>query len=163
MEYSGGLVIFSCTLIFAKNSVIHWVDYNPNEYQCLLRIKTLLLNGITPKCRTHQSPRQTNRRTDKSLTLRADDARCKLSCWLVAVDGSVTLTLAERHLIASALDAAQHHLCHIAAIPVPGFLGVEVVWIRGDSQLVRWAHASLYSPSQNQWEVLKKLITSADK
>lgn len=154
---------------------MHWVDYIVNNivYSVLRHCYEMMspqkkcVERMTRQYRTRQSPRQRNRPRGKSLTLRADHARCKLSRWLVAVDGSVTLTLAERHLIASALDAAQHHLCHIAAIPVPGFLGEGVVWdrMRADGQLLRWAHASLHSVQtvKTNGKYYKTSSTSADK
>lgn len=56
------------------------------------------------------------------LTLRADDSGCKLRRRLLAADGFVTLALAQRYLVSRALHAAHHHLRHVAAVPVPGFL-----------------------------------------
>lgn len=57
-----------------------------------------------------------------SLTLRADDSCCKPGRALLAADGFVMRTLAQRRLAARALDAAHHHVGHVAAVPVPGFL-----------------------------------------
>lgn len=57
-----------------------------------------------------------------SLTLGADDSRCKPGRALLAADGFVMRTLAQRHLAARALHAAHHHVGHVAAVPVPGFL-----------------------------------------
>lgn len=58
-----------------------------------------------------------------SLTLRADDSCCKPGRALLTAHSFVMGTLAQRRLAPRALHAAQRHLCHVAAVPVPGFLG----------------------------------------
>ncbi len=59
----------------------------------------------------------------RGLTFWADN-----SCWeacgcFLAVDCSVVLALAERHLIACTFHSTHSHLCHITAVPIPRFLG----------------------------------------
>lgn len=60
-------------------------------------------------------------------TLRADDSRCKLWHRSLAADRFVMLAVAQRHLVSRALHTAHDHICHVTAVPVPGFL--------------RWGHA----------------------
>lgn len=60
------------------------------------------------------------------LTLRADDSGCKPGRALLTAQRLVMATLAQRRLTARALHAAHRHLRHVAAVPVPGFLGSRV-------------------------------------
>ena len=57
-----------------------------------------------------------------SRTFRADDSSCELGRGFLTAHGFVPLTVAQGHLRAGTFQPAQHHLCHIAAVPVPRFL-----------------------------------------
>lgn len=62
-----------------------------------------------------------------ALTLRADDACGEARARVPAAQAAaVVLAVAQGHLVASALHTAQHHLRHVAGIPVPCLLG----WVR---------------------------------
>lgn len=62
------------------------------------------------------------------------------------------LALAHRHLAARALHAAHQHLRHVAAVPVPGFLGFRVyttgnndsVWWKGGEKQMAMSHCWLH-------------------
>lgn len=89
-----------------------------------------------------------------SLTLGADDSRCKLCCRLLAADSFVMLALTQRHLAARALHSAHQHVRHIAAVPVPGFLRVRVQTIgnnHSEMELhsVQWDVAALATHSRH--------------
>ena len=58
----------------------------------------------------------------RSLTVRADDSRCKLCCRFLAADSFVMLALTQGHLVSRALHAAHDHIRHITAVPIPRFL-----------------------------------------
>lgn len=72
------------------------------------------------------------------------------------------LALAQRHLAARALHAAHCHLCHVAAVPVPGFLRFRVYvignnysawWESGEKQMAMshlWLHSEEFILIQQQ-------------
>lgn len=61
--------------------------------------------------------------TKRPLTVGADDSRGELDRRFLAAERFVMLALTQRHLAARALHAAQYHLRHVAAVPVPRLLG----------------------------------------
>lgn len=60
------------------------------------------------------------------------------------------LALAQRHLAARALHAAHHHLCHVAAVPVPGFLRFRVYTV-GNNYSAWWKSGEKQMAMSHFW------------